>query len=72
MVGRAGALGQREPTGHVVVVDVRLEDVGEPHPVLLEQVQDAVDVTLRIDHERDLAVVDDVAAITQGRGLDAG
>ena len=70
VVRRAGAPGQRQPTGHVVVVDVGLEDVGEPDTVLLEQVQHPVDVALRVHHERDLAVVDEVAAVTQGGCLD--
>ena len=54
-----GARGprQRQPAGHVVVVDVRLEHVGDAHAPLLRQGEHPVDVTLRIDHEGDLAVV---------------
>ena len=70
VVRRAGAPGQCQPAGHVVVVDVGLEDVGEPDVVFLEQVQHPVDVALRVDHERDLAVVDEVAAVAQGGRLD--
>ena len=69
-VRRAGAAGERQPAGDVVVVDVGLEDVGEPDAVLLEQVQHPVDVALRVDHEGDLAVVDEVAAVAQRRGVD--
>ena len=70
VVRRAGALGQSEAAGDVVVVDVGLEDVGQPHLVLLQQVQDAVDVALRVDHEGDLAVVDHVAAVAERGRLD--
>ena len=65
-----GALREREATGDVVVVDVGLEDVGEPDPVLLEQGEDPVDVALGVDHERDLTVVNEVGPVTQRRGLD--
>ena len=65
-----GALRESEPAGDVVVVDVGLEDVGEAHVVLLEQGEDAVDVALRVDHEGDLAVVHEVAAVAERRGLD--
>ena len=51
-------------------MDVCLEDVGEPDPVLGDQVQHAVDVALRVDDKRDLTVMDDIAAVTQGRRLD--
>ena len=63
----AGALRERQTAGDVVVVDVGLEDVGEAHAVLVEQVEDAVDVALRVDHEGDLAVVDEVAAVAERR-----
>ena len=43
---------------------------GEPDAVLVEQGQHPVDVALRVDHERDLAVVDEVAAVAQGRRVD--
>ena len=36
-VRRAGGVGEREPAGHVVVVDVGLEDVGQADTVLVEQ-----------------------------------
>ena len=64
------AFGQGQAAGDVVVVDVGLEHVADPHALLGGQVEDAVDVALGIDHERHLAVVDEIAAITQGRGLD--
>ena len=67
-VRRTGAPGQGEAAGDVVVVDVGLEDVGQPDLVLGQQVEDPVDVALRVDHERDLAVVDEVAAVTQASG----
>ena len=67
-----GGLRQGEPAGDVVVVDVGLEDVGEPDAVLVEQAQHPVDVALRVDHERDLAVVDEVAAVARGWGSRSG
>jgi hypothetical protein len=69
-VGRAGLLGEGQPTGHVVVVDVGLEDVGQAHAVLVQQLEHPVDVSLRVDHECDVAVVGEVAAVTEGGGLD--
>ena len=66
----AGALGQGQAAGDVVVVDVGLEHVADPHAFGGGQVEDAVDVALRVDHERHLPVVDEVAAVAQGRGLD--
>ena len=60
---RAGAAGQGKAAGDVVVVDVGLEDVGQPQALLLEQRQDAVNVALGVHHEGDLAVMDEVAAV---------
>ena len=65
-----GALREREAAGDVVVVDVGLEDVRQAYAVLLEEVEHAVDVALWVDDERDLAVVDEVAAVAERRGLD--
>ena len=70
-VRRACALGQRETAGDVVVVDVGLEHVGEPDPLRVEEVEDAVDVPLGVDDEGDLAVMDEVGAVTQGGRLES-
>jgi hypothetical protein len=70
VVRRAGALGEGEAAGQVVVVDVGLEDVGEPRPRVVEQGEHAVDVALRVDHQGHLAVVHEVAAVAQGGSLD--
>src|SRR5690606_25470721 len=59
-----------EPAGDVVVVDVGLEDVGQRDAEVVEKVDDAVDVALRVDDGRDLAVGDEVAAVAEGGGLD--
>ena len=59
-----------QTAGDVVVVDVGLEDVGDSHTRRRGQVEYAVDVPLWVDHERDLAVMGEVAAIPQRRGLD--
>ena len=61
--------GQLEPAGHVVVVDVGLEDVGDPHAGRLGDAEDAVVVALRVDHQGDLAVVGQIGAVTQARGV---
>jgi len=44
--------------------------VGDPHTGRLGSFEYAVDVTLRVDYERDLAVMGEVAAVAQGWGLD--
>jgi hypothetical protein len=62
-----------DPTQNVSpspVVDVRLCDVGDPHPCVRRLVEDPVDVPLRIDHERLATVVDEVRAIAERRCLD--
>jgi hypothetical protein len=70
VVGRAGRLGQGEAAGHVVVVDVRLEHVGDPHARLGGQRQDAIDVALRVHHDGHFAVVGQVAAIAERGGVE--
>ena len=65
-----GSLREREAPGDVVVVDVRLEHVREAYAVLVEEVEDAVDVALGVDHEGDVAVVHEIAPVAQGRRLD--
>ena len=67
---RIGLLGQRQAPGDVVVVDVSLEHVRDRYRFAGGEVEDAVDVTLRVDHHRHLAVVHQVAAVTQRRRLD--
>src|SRR5215467_9040238 len=69
-IRRACVLSQRQPACDVVVMDVRLEDVGESDALIAEHCQDAVDVPLRIDYEGDLAVVDEVAPIPETRRLE--
>ena len=70
VVVRAAFLGQRVSAGHVVVVDVGLEDRLQCHTLIVEDAGDAVDVALGVDDERELAVVDDIAAVAEGGGLD--
>ena len=70
VVRRAGRPCQRQAAGDVVVVQVGLEDVGDPHPRPLRQGEHPVDVTLRVDHQGDLTVMGQVAAVAQGRGVD--
>jgi hypothetical protein len=69
-VPRIGLLGQRQAPGDVVVVDVGLEHVRDHYRFAGGEVEDAVDVTLRVDHQRHVAVVHQVAPVTQRRRLD--
>ena len=70
VVRRTGHLGQGQTAGDVVVVDVSLKNVSYPHAGGLSQPKHPVDVTLRVDHQGNLTVMDEVAAVPQGRGLD--
>ena len=77
VVGRPGGERQRQPAGHVVVVQVGLEDVGDPHPPGRGQGQHPVDVPLRVDDQGDLPVMREVTPVAQrgrvnGHDLDAG
>ena len=69
VVGADGA-GQFEPSGDVVVVQVGFQHVGDADLALLREVEYAVDVALRIDHDRDAVVGDQVAAVTESGGFD--
>jgi hypothetical protein len=51
-------------------VDVGLEDMRDPDPALLGEAEHAVDVTLRIHHQRDPPVMGEIAAVAQRRGFD--
>ena len=51
-------------------MEVGLEHVGDLHAFGGGEVQDPVDVTLRVDDARHRAVMDQVAAVAQTRGLD--
>ena len=62
--------GELEATAHVVVVEVRLEHVRDGPAAGVEDRLDAVDVALRVDHERRAVAADDVAAVTQVGRLD--
>jgi hypothetical protein len=61
---------ERVSPGDVVVVHVCLDDVRDVEAVLVQHVQDAVDVALRVDHDGVRAVVRDVAAVTERSRLD--
>lgn len=69
-VGRPGHPNQHEATAHVVVVEVGLGDVADANAGVLHRRQNPVEIALRVDHQRVGAVVDDVAAIPERRGLD--
>jgi hypothetical protein len=44
-----------------------LEDMRQPNAVLVQQIENAVDVSLRVDHEGHLAVVHKVTAVPETR-----
>ena len=66
------ALGEREPAGDVVVVDVRLEHVGDLYPCLLGDGEDPVVVALWVHHEGNLAVMGEVGPVSETGGVDRG
>src|SRR5690606_14909296 len=61
---------QRVAAGDVVVVDVRLEHVGDLQPTRGDEFQDAVDVALRVDDHGVPPVVREVTAVPQGGCVD--
>ena len=69
-VAGAGAGGQLEPAGDVVVVHVRLQHRDAPQPTRGEHRLHPVDVALGVYHHGDRAVVRHVAAVSQLAGLD--
>ena len=69
-VGGAGAPGQGEPAGDIVVMQVGLGDVGDGDHGVVGGRQHAVEVPLGIDDQRHLAVVHQVAAVPERWCLD--
>ena len=70
VVRGAGRVCEGVAAGDVVVVDVRLEHVRDAHTRGGGECEDAVDVALRIHNHRHRAVVGEVAAVAQRRGVD--
>ena len=62
---RPGASCQLEPAGDVVVVHVRLEDVGQPRAMLLSRHEVGLDIALRVDHDGVIARDHQVRPIAQ-------
>ena len=71
VVGRAGHPGQGQAATDVVVVDVRLEHVGDPDAAPGGGGEHPVDVPLRVHDQGPPPVGGQVAPVTQGRGVDA-
>ena len=69
-IGHFGAAGELVAAGDVVVVDVGLGHRTQPQASLAQLGLDPVDVALGVDHQRDLSVVDHVAAVTELLGRD--
>ena len=69
IAGAVGA-GQDQPAGDVVIVHVRFGHVRDGYPGVTGGRLDAVRVALRVDRQRHRAVVDQVAAVPELRGLD--
>jgi hypothetical protein len=61
----AGHSGQLEPARHIIVVQVRLQDVGDALGVVAEQLNHPVDVTLRVNDNSRMIVDDHIAAVAQ-------
>jgi len=77
VVGGASGQRQRQAARHIVVVQVRLEDMSDPHAAGRGQGQQPVDVPLRIHDQRNFPVVGEVTPVTQcgrvhGHDLHAG
>src|SRR5664280_1899423 len=70
VVPRTRDPGQRVPASDVVVVDVGLEHVRDAHAGLAGEVEDAVDIALRVHDERHPPVVDQVGTVAERRRLD--
>ncbi|GAA3120586.1 hypothetical protein GCM10020254_79660 [Streptomyces goshikiensis] len=69
-VSGAGQAGQVRAAGDVVVVDVGLHHVGDPHPAYGCRREDPVDVAGRVDRHRGSGAARQVAAVSQALGLD--
>src|SRR5215469_3749000 len=69
-VGRAGRPGQREAAGDIVIVYVRLGDVGDAHASAGGQRGHPVGVPLRVDDQGGLTVVHEIAAVAELWRLD--
>ena len=69
---RAGGAGQFQTAGDVIVVNVGFQYVGDLHAAVGGEVEDPVDVALRVDHHRDVTVGDQVAAVAETGGFDDG
>lgn len=67
-VGGATVLGECQPARDVVVVNVRLEHVGDRH--VAGHVQHAVDVALGIDDDGDGAVGHEIGPVPEARRFD--
>ena len=59
-----------QPAAHVVVVHVGLEDMGYPNIFGANEVEHPVNVSLRVDHDRGVAVVNEVAVVAQAGRVD--
>ena len=70
-VGGAQPAGQVQAPAQIVVVDVRLQDMGDADPQGLGRLQVAVGLALRVDHDGYLAVVDQVAPVPEPCRLEA-
>jgi hypothetical protein len=70
VIGGAGGAGQRVAAGDIVIVQVGLENVRDLRAALGGKPEHPVEVPLRVDDQRCLAVRHQVAAVSQGLRLD--
>jgi hypothetical protein len=69
-VGGARDPGELQATGDVVVVDVPLDDVGDPHPAPSGRRDHLVDVSRWVDRHRRALTAGETAAVAEPRHLD--
>jgi hypothetical protein len=69
-VSGADGAGEGQAAGDVVVVDMGFHHMGDVDTGRVGQVDDPVDVALRVDHQRGGAVVGEVAAVAEAGGVD--
>jgi hypothetical protein len=70
-IGGAEQAGQAEAPAYIVIVYVGLQDVGDAHAERLGRQHIAVRVALGVDDDGHLAVMDEIAPVTEPGGVEA-
>jgi len=69
-IGSSGPLREFQTASDVVVVYMGLQHMRDPYPELVDKVQDAVDVALRVDHHGQFTIGGQVTAVAETGSLD--